>query len=215
MRWLLVTTAFFTTLSAAHAEVRGWNFRVLLDEREVGQHQFTLRADGETRELRSEMRLDVRILIFSAYQYQHEAVERWKGDCLQSLAALTQTNGERQAVSAAAQGGRLVVDRTEGRVEHDGCVMSFAYWNPGILKARRLLNAQTGELLPVNVRPRGKEPLEVRGRLLSARRYRISAPNLEIDVWYAGERWVALEALASGGRRLRYELISKLEPQRK
>ena len=64
----------------------------------------------------------------------------------------------------------------------------------------------------VNISPQGEEPLEVRGRRLSARRYRISGSSLEIDVWYAGERWVALEAITSDGQRLRYELMSQLEP---
>lgn len=85
--------------------------------------------------------------------------------------------------------------------------MTFAYWNPQILKARRLLNAQTGELLPVTVTPQGEETVEVRGKPVAAHRYRISGPRLQIDLWYAGARWVALEALAEGGRRLRYELI--------
>jgi len=207
MRWLLLAIALFTTLPAVQAETRAWNFRVLLDDREIGQHHFTLHAKGQTRELRSQAQFDVRVLFFSAYQYQHEALERWDGDCLQSLAARTQTNGERQRVNAAAKGGRLVVERPDGRVEHEGCIMSFAYWNPQILRARRLLNSQTGELLPVTVTREGEETLDVRGRQLPARRYRISGPRLQIDLWYSGGRWIALEALTTGGGRLRYELI--------
>ena len=42
--------------------------------------------------------------------------------------------------------------------------------------------------------------------LLSATRHRLSAPNLQIDLWYADGRWVALEAPTPGGRTLRYEL---------
>ena len=85
--------------------------------------------------------------------------------------------------------------------------MSFAYWNPQILSERRLLNSQTGELLPVTITPQGEETLEVRGRRLTAQHHRISAPSLEIDLWYADGRWIALEAPARGGRRLRYELM--------
>jgi hypothetical protein len=46
----------------------------------------------------------------------------------------------------------------------------------------------------------------VRGDERMASRYRISGPNLQIDVWYADGDWVGLEALTDGGRRLRYEL---------
>lgn len=204
---ILAAAVLCLALPAAHAEIRAWNFRVLLDDREIGQHDFTLRSTGDQRELRSEARFDVRVLFVSAYRYRHEAAERWDGNCLQSLVAQTETNGERVAVSASAREGRLVVDRPEGREAHDGCVMSFAYWNPQILKARRLLNSQTGEVLPVTVTPQGEEAVRVRGQPRAAQRHRITAPGLEIDLWYAEGRWVGLEAAAAGGRRLRYELM--------
>jgi hypothetical protein len=84
--------------------------------------------------------------------------------------------------------------------------MSFAYWDPRILDAERLLNSQTGELVPVRVTPLGQDTLAVRGESRTADRYRISGKDLQIDVWYSDDRWVGLEALTDGGRRLRYEL---------
>lgn len=183
-----------------------WDFRVLLDGREIGRHRFTLQGTGEGAVLRSEAQFDVRVLFISAFRYVHEAVERWQDGCLQSLASRTETNGERISVSAQSQDGRLAVTGPAGRVLHDGCVMSFAYWDPRILEAGRLLNSQTGELVPVRVTPQGRETVSVRGQLQSASRHRISGPGLAIDLWYADGRWVALEALAERGRRLRYEL---------
>lgn len=193
--------------TASLAGTGAWDFRVLLDGREVGRHQFTLAVEGQERELRSDAQFAVRVLFIDAYRYLHEAVERWNGDCLQSLDALTETNGRREIVSATMQEGRLAVVRPEGRELHEGCVMSFAYWNPEILKARRLLNSQTGELMPVTITGQGEETLIVRGEPRTATRHRISAKKLQIDLWYANGHWIALEALAPGGRRLRYELI--------
>jgi hypothetical protein len=43
-------------------------------------------------------------------------------------------------------------------------------------------------------------------------RHRISGTGLQIDIWYAGDDWIALEALTDGGRRLRYELIGSKPP---
>ena len=134
-------------------------------------------------------------------------LERWRGGCLTALESTTDDNGEREFVRATARGNRLVVARPPGSEEHEGCVRSFAYWNPQILKAQRLLNSQTGELLPVTVLPRGEEPVRVGSQTLQAQRYRISGTGLQIDVWYSGDDWVALEAAAAGGRKLRYELM--------
>jgi len=193
--------------AAAQAETRSWNFRVLLDDRPIGQHQFRLVTNGETRELTSEAKFDVKVLFISAYRYQHEARERWMGDCLDTLTARTEINGERKNVQANTDGPRMTVQRPEGRDTHSGCVMTFAYWNPRILEATRLLNSQTGELLPVTVTREGEESLAIQGRPQRAERHRIRAPQMQIDVWYADGRWVALEAPAAGGRRLRYELM--------
>jgi len=207
MRPLLALILLLIALPAAPEVPSDWNFRVLLDGREVGRHQFTLEGAGPERRLRSEAQFEARVLFISFYSYLHEAVEGWQGDCLQSLESRTETNGKRQAVSAATRDGRLTVMRPKGRDEHDGCVMSFAYWNPEILKARQLLNSQTGELVPVTITEQGQETITVRGRPLAATRHRISADQVQIDLWYADQQWIALEALAPGGRRLRYELI--------
>jgi hypothetical protein len=84
--------------------------------------------------------------------------------------------------------------------------MSFAYWDPRILGASRLLNSQTGEWMPVSVADRGTELLDLSGRSVRATRHRLSGPGLQIDLWYSDGRWVALEAPTPGGRVLRYEL---------
>jgi hypothetical protein len=207
MRILLATLLAACALSAGAAQTRDWSFRVLLDGREIGRHSFSLRAAGPAQELRSDARFDVRLLAFSAYRYRHVATERWQDGCLVALDSLTETNGEREAVNAVTSRGRLQVGRGERRDELDGCVMSFAYWNPRILSSSRLLNSQTGELLPVKATPQGIEHLEVRGERLAAQRHRITAPGLRVDLWYVDGQWVALEADAKGGRRLRYELL--------
>ncbi|QJR13736.1 DUF6134 family protein [Usitatibacter palustris] len=190
----------------AFAGTRAWDFRVRLDGRDIGRHQFTLHETGGERELRSAALFEVSFLFFTAWRYDHEATEGWRGDCLESLASRTETNAERESVRAARRDGRLVVERGGRQESHEGCVMSFAYWNPRILAARRLLNSQTGELLPVRVTSLGEETLQVRGLPRRTQRHRLDAPPLAIDIWFAGDEWVALESIVAGGRLLRYDL---------
>lgn len=176
----------------ALAESRAWDFRVFLGEREIGRHRFELRETGGGRELRSEARFEVRVLKIPAYRYEHEALERWRGECLESLRSQTNDNGERAEVNWRSSGG---------------CAMSFAYWNPRILRGGRFLNAQTGEVVPVTVAAQGEEKVQVRGREVLAQRHRLTGPNLAIDLWYAEDEWVALQSVTEGGRVLRYRLM--------
>jgi hypothetical protein len=78
-------------------------------------------------------------------------------------------------------------------------------WNPGFLDQRRLLNAQTGKLEPVRVRPKGSDRVQVGGREVLARRYALSADALSIDLWYNDDLgWVGLASETGKGGRLLY-----------
>lgn len=203
---LLVVAPTATSSPTAPAADGEWNFRVLLDGKEVGWHRYVVRGDGASTEVESRAQFDVRFLLLNAYSYRHTARERWRGACLDELESRTETNGRVEEVAAVAYDDAVVVDGPSGDARLPGCVMSFAYWDPRILRATRLLNSQTGELLPVSVAERGTERVNVAGRNVAATRHRLSAPNLQIDLWYADGRWVALEAPTPGGRTLRYEL---------
>ncbi len=203
---LLVVAPTAFSSPAAPAAGGEWNFRVLLDGKEVGWHRYVVRGDGAATEVESRAQFDVRFLLLNAYSYRHTARERWRGACLDELESRTETNGRVEEVAAVAYDDAVVVAGPSGDARLPGCVMSFAYWDPRILRATRLLNSQTGELLPVSVAERGTERVNVAGRNVAATRHRLSAPNLQIDLWYADGRWVALEAPTPGGRTLRYEL---------
>jgi hypothetical protein len=206
MRTLTVLILLLAGSAPALASSGEWNFRVLLDGKEIGMHRYMLNDSGADRTLRSEAEFDVRLLSFSLYRYQHEAVERWRDGCLVALDSRTEANGKLSAVQARSEIDGLAVSRADGRTRHSGCIMSFAYWDPRILEATALLNSQTGTLTPVDVSSLGTELRSVQGRQVMAERHRIRGPELEIDLWYADGRWIALEAPAVGGRRLRYEL---------
>lgn len=185
-------------LPAAAAEPRQiWNFDAALDGKPIGEHVFTLDTQpGGIRLLRSEARFDVKLLGITVYRYRHRAQERWQGDCLQTLQAETDDNGDKLAVRLPSGDALLA-----------GCVMSFAYWNRALLQQRELLNAQTGKLEPVRVEPLPPATLDVRGQAVTAQRWRIVALKQRIDLWYdASGNWVGLDGTLEGGRLLSYRL---------
>jgi hypothetical protein len=206
LRWLLLASVLVHGFALANIE-REWRFRVLLDGSEVGTHSFRVaERDGERR-VSSDARFAVKLLFVNAYTYAHEARERWQGDCLAELDSRTDDNGRRVAVRGAGDGERFEVEGAGARARLPGCVMSFAYWNPAMLRQPRLLNVQTGELTDVRIEPLGEETLRVRGAPTNAQRYALHAPKFRIDLWYAaGASWVQLESRTESGRMLRYEI---------
>lgn len=201
----LLVLAVLVPATAAASTGQEWNFRVLLDEREVGSHRFRVSDGGGERRVESDARFTVKFLFIDAYTYMHQARERWQGDCLTAIESRTDDNGRQLAVRGTRTAGRFEVAADKATAELPACVMSFAYWNPAMLRQARLLNAQTGEFVAVRVEPLGKEALTVRGQPVTAHRYALHAPEFRIDVWYAADRdWVQLESSTASGRRLRY-----------
>ncbi len=192
-----------------------WRFRVLLDEREIGFHRFEVADTDEGRKLETEASFDVKILFINAFRYRHQNVEIWNGGCLSRVDAVTDRNGERLQVFGEQRDPGFTVTSSSGESTLPACVASFAYWNPAILEASRLLNTQTGEYEAVSVTLQGDDRVRVGNREIAAERYRLGTKGGDITLWYAkgDRRWLKLEAPAKGGRKLRYEPVDVPAPE--
>ncbi|MFM9928012.1 DUF6134 family protein [Variovorax sp. H27-G14] len=196
------------TAAAAGPSGGEWDFRVLLDDSPIGEHRFALATTGNERKLTSEARFAVKLLGVTVYRYQHNATETWRGDCLKRLSSKTDDDGTPEKVNAEAAGDNaLAVTTPKGTQSLEGCVMSFAYWNPAIRTQDKLLNAQSGKFEAVQVSRAGSGTVEVRGQPVAATRWRIATDAQPIDVWYSQQGdWLGLDSMVSGNRKLSYRL---------
>lgn len=196
--------------AAAMGPSLDWKFGVLLDDKRIGYHNFTVTEDDGRQVLETEARFDVKFLFITAFTYRHENVEAWQGNCLASIDARTDSNGKELAVSGRRTDDAFEVSSASGTAELPSCVQTFAYWKPDILEADRLLNSQTGEYEDVTVAFDGEDEVQVGERTIPATRYRLSAKAGDIMLWYAADdnRWLALEAPAKGGRTIRYQPVA-------
>jgi hypothetical protein len=62
-----------------------WRFRVFLDEKEIGSHDFYLEQQGSTRLLRTLADFEYKLMFVTLYDYQHRNSEVWQGDCLSRI----------------------------------------------------------------------------------------------------------------------------------
>ncbi len=205
---ILLAALLLFALPAWAEPTKAWPFKGYLDDTEIGHHRFELLQRGAEQEIRSRARFDVKVLLLTVYSYRHENVERWRDDCLASLASSTNDNGEQITVRAQAQPGVLRVQVNGTPAEYaETCAMSFAYWNPAFLRATRLLHPQTGERVAVRIVRSGTEPLQVGDQTIASQRYTLHGPDLRIDLFYSEQgEWLALDAPTRNGRTLRYRL---------
>ena len=206
-RYPVLAALLLTMTAAANDNVREWEFDVFLDDKPIGYHTFEVADRGSRTVLQTEAAFDVKFLFVTAFKYRHQNTEIWSDGCLDAISATTNNNGERLTVSGEEAEQRFEVSGGRGELALDGCVRSFAYWNPDILEADRLLNSQTGEYEPVEIALEGEEVVSIDGREIVADRYRVSVRRGDIYLWYTkrDKTWVALDAPAKGERRIRYQ----------
>ena len=211
----VVAEAADTAAASADPATRRWAFDVLLDGKPIGTHRFVLASRGDERELTSDARFDVKVLMVTAYRYRHQATERWRGGCLASLAARTEAGGTTTTVTAGTASddpapagvGALAVTGPQGTQRLPGCVSTYAYWDPALPQRTHLLNPQTGKLDAVKFEAPVAGTLDVRGSATAARRVRLTSTEPSIDLWYLPSgAWVGLDSTVTGGRKLSYRL---------
>ncbi len=184
-----------------------YDFKVLLDDEEIGTQRFMVSAEGDRTRVQVDASFDVKFWLFTAYSYRHSNVEVWEGQCLHEMRAQTNDNGDEFFVRGRYQDGRLRLETHEGRRTVEGCVKTYAYWNPDWFRDSRLLNSQTGELQRVEISTVGKETITVRGTPVHTEHHRIKSEKFTIDLWYTENReWVALQSTTSDGGKLFYQL---------
>lgn len=209
---LTMTCLFILTLAApapaSDVQKDRWDFNVFLNEKKVGKHSFEVVRSGDAQTVESNADFRYKILFIPAYRYEHSNSEQWSNDCLLGFDAQTNANGKYLEVSGRRDGGYFTVQGADGADKRlPECVMSFAYWNPDFLDQSRLLNPQTGEYIDVSVEQFPEETLEVRGKPVTATRFRVTAYEVDLMLWYSSDkRWLALESVAKGGHVIRYEL---------
>jgi D-arabinose 1-dehydrogenase-like Zn-dependent alcohol dehydrogenase len=157
---LTVAVAVLALSAAARGETRRvWMFDVYLGDDPIGSQRFELHDAGDRREMRTQASFDVQLWFLPDYRYRHRNEESWRGGCLDRIESTTEDGGTQHALRGRSDGSSfaLTIDaRREVRLP--GCIMTFAYWDPEMLRQKRLLNNQTG------VRPGGARPSPHGGR---------------------------------------------------
>lgn len=202
------------------ASDREMTFDVFLGDKGIGSHSYRFTSVEQGVELVSEAEYQVKILMFTAYRYDHHSREIWRSGCLRSIHARTDDDGsqyrvegdssdEAFAIRVSDNGG--AVDKSGRSIDRD-CVRTFAYWDPALLDVDALLNSQTGELEQVSLTETNNLALPWNGER-AATAYRLATPGADIELWYDGDGdWLGLRSELENGRVLSYRLRQATGP---
>jgi len=186
---------------------QSYEFKVFLGEQEIGRQHFDVSSEGAQTLVRVDAQFEVKLFYITFYTYRHTNIEKWESACLREIRSHTNDDGDAYFVNGSFENGQLQVQTQTGNWSGEDCVKTFAYWDPDWLTGERLLNSQTGELLPVSILSMGDETISVQGVPTSTTRRRIITDEFTVDLWYTHNgRWVALQSTTKKGDILRYVL---------
>ncbi|MFO1070189.1 MAG: DUF6134 family protein [Geminicoccaceae bacterium] len=185
----------------------GWLFRATRNGSPIGWHRILLRRDGDRIDTEIEIDLAVKLAFVTLYSYRHRNREQWSGDRLVGFASETDDNGEPFRVEARAEGERIAVNGAAGTVEAPLGTAPTTWWSRRFVEPGRWIDTQKGGLLSSSVEAAGRDRIVAAGRMTEADRFVVSG-DLDLELWYAGDRWAKLAFAASDGSRIEYELVA-------
>ena len=202
MRIFIVLLLFCSSSLWADSQIqRHWDFKVLVDDREVGSHQFSVIGGQGGWSVSSTMEMDFTILRIKQITYQHHATEQWQDGCLVHVSSHTKRQRKETTLQASliASGLSVITENSDRVLE--GCVRSFAYWNPELLQGQRLLNVETGTYIPVTVSSKVSAQDNIT-------HITIAGPKISIRLQYdASGDWLSLQTNLKTGAVLKYQRI--------
>ena len=202
---LMCSFAALLPVTANASAEQKWNFTVYLDDTPIGHHDFSIRRAEGYEEIATHARFDVKFLKIPLFNYRHQNVEQWSNRCLKSISSTTDQNGKLFRVEGASRDEGFQVSTNDGDITLPPCISTFAYWDKSFLQHTQLLNSQTGEYLEVDVEDLGEQLVLISDTSVPAKRYRLTANELDIELWYSGnDQWLGLKSTTSKGRLLRY-----------
>jgi hypothetical protein len=174
----------------------------------IGDKQITVRRDGDTVTVTTDIAIAVRVLGLTAYRYTLESREVWENGRLASLDARTNDDGTAHFARAERSGDGLAIEGSEYSGTVAGNPATTTYWSPAFLERPVWISTQDGRPWQVRAQAVGMEPFPTAAGSVNATRWRVRG-GLELDLFYDGAgEWVGTEFDARG-ETARFVLASR------
>ncbi len=208
-----VACGFFAAAGArplrAEAVPEDRRFLVFRRGEEIGTHAVTFAVAPQGLRVRHEIDFVVKLAFIPIYRYRQAGEDLWREGKLVASDVETDDNGERTSVRIRERQGRLACEGPRGVLEAAlGTMTDLSCWNVAIVRQRRLIDCQHGELAPLAMDGGVLETIEVEGRPIAARRWRMNPQGSRGgEVWYDEAGRIVKAVVRTRGEVLDYRLL--------
>lgn len=202
---LVLTAALLTPVAASAAPTkRTLDYVILKDGEPIGAEKVDITREGDAMTVDVTANTKVKMLMLS-FAYDHKRRETWRAGKLESVLAETNDDGtpHKLEMTRAGAGWRLTADGQSADLPADA--FPLALWTSAVVKSPLLIGVIDGQRYKVAAKPAGDETIEIGGKPLKTKRWRIDG-DIERDVWFAEDGMAAQIAFKRRGYDIVYRL---------
>ena len=177
---------------------------------EIGRHRVQFRPTENGFEAQTNVDLEIKAALITFFRYEQQSVDLWENGVLVKSSGTCDDDGDITSFEAWRENDELVFEGKLGRNSLPlGAMTDLCFWNPAILETANVIDAQTAEIDPMEVKDLGPERLEIAGQTMETNRYFAgSGETRNGDIWYdASGRWVKA-SFNTRGELLEFELVN-------
>lgn len=171
------------------------HFDVFVAGSRDGFHTITFQRDGRDLLVNVDVKIRVRLMFITVFDYRQSVRERWRDGQLVSFESETVDGDNVDKVRGRVRdGGFYVESRRAGPLEMPADILpTTAFWRRDAVGHDRFLDAARGDYRDVKVKDLGWQHTEQAGRQEFLKRYHV-ASSRNFDVWYdSAGQWRRLE----------------------
>ena len=180
---LMAGTAFGVNPPRSMPSEGRLDFSVMRNGKAIGTHVYRFVRDGDRTTVDIRTDINFRLLFIPVYRFRHHSREVWDGDRLTALESETDDNGEPVHLTVRADGAKLTVQGADGPQTIERSAIPASLWHASTLDGRRLLSTVSGGVMETQVEYLGERTLEVHGKPVVTRHYRLSG-GYDRELWY-------------------------------
>src|SRR5919106_1124490 len=141
---------------------------------DIGEHRMAVARQGDAIVVEHTAELAVEILGFTAFTRRTRFREVWRDNRLVEFDGLVEDNGKPFPVSARAEGDRLAIEGSAGRIDAPAATAPSEPSLDSAIQRDWFFDGKTGELLSASVSSGGRAPLKLGSRAIHATRYDVT-----------------------------------------
>ena len=150
---------------------------------ELGTATHRIARNGAETVVETELRIAAKALFVVVHRHEESRREVWRDGQLMSFEGRTNDNGTLIELRGRRDGDRFLIDGPEGPAEAPPDIRTSNPWSIDITKAMLVMGTTSGDLRKIQVAPVEEKIIELGGRQVPTRYFRITG-DMRRELWY-------------------------------